>query len=212
MPLSPGSWTQVDPQPSEQTLPPLITAQLVGSWTRGKIPASTPGLELACSGVSETIRDYLGWHLFPVLQIDDLIDGPGGSVLHLPTRYLRSVESIEWRGQALEEGSYRFSTLGYVEHDPHGVGGWPWPSLGSWPVGFRTLHVRFTSGYSNVPASVAQLAVGLVARAAASPLGLTREQAGQVSLGFGGATGAGGGIGLLQSEMTTLDAYRIVGV
>lgn len=199
MTLSPGSWTALDPQPEEQELPPLITPAEVAAWTRGKIPQSAPGLEGACAGVSESIRDIIGWHLFPVLRIDDLIDGPGGRILHLPTRYLRSIEAVEYAGQPLDVDTYRWSVSGFLE------------STYGWPTGFRSIRVQFTSGFSAVPSSVKQLAVGIVSRAAASPLGLTREQAGQVSLGFGGSAGAGGGIGLLESERTTLEPYRIVG-
>lgn len=214
MALSPGSFTPVDPQPEEvEELDPLITPADVEGWTQGKLRASTVGLDKKCAGVSRAIRDYCGWHIFPVLEIHDLMDGPGGRILQLPSRYLRSVEALRWRGDELPVGSYRHSLSGFVEYEPAGTEGWPWPTLGVWPTGFRVLDVEFTSGYSKVPESMVQLASGIAARAAASPLGYTREQSGTVGVSFGGAdSGAGGGIALLASEKEVLDPYRIMGV
>ena len=204
MALSPGSFTVVE-APAEEELDPLITAAQVSKHTRGRIPASAMGLDDACRGVSGTIRDYCGWHIFPVLSIHDLIDGPGGRILRLPTTYLREVTALRWRGEALPAGSFRWSLSGFVEQDPNGAGGWPWPAYGEWPTGFRTLDVEFTAGYAKTPDAVMRVAAQMVARAAASPLGLTREQAGQVSFGFGTPEP-------LSFELAALDPYRIIGV
>jgi hypothetical protein len=203
MALSPGSFTPVDPQPADVQLDPLITPTEVAGPSR-KFSASTAGLEQVCREVSGAIRDYCGWHIFPVLSIHDLIDGPGGRVLQLPTTYLRSVEALRWRGEALPVGSFRWSLSGFVEHEPLGDLGWPWPTVGSWPTGFRVLDVEFTCGYSTTPGAVLKVARALATRMTASPLGLTREQAGQVSLGFGAPE-------LMASELADLDPYRIVG-
>ena len=187
-------------------LPAFAVAADLESWTGGRIAVS-PTSQRTLDAASNYVRRYCGWHIYPELEMDLLLDAPGGHHLRLPSRHVTAITSLTFGDDLAPTDSYRWSASGDIEQLPTSM---EWAS--GFPSGFRTLHAIFTSGYEEVPPELAILVLGIAARALSSPSGVTREQAGQVSLSYATtASGASGGIALLANEREVLEPYRLVG-
>lgn len=170
--------------------------------------ASTTDLDNYLSGDQEAIldqasaavRSYCGWHIAPV-ETDQTItvDGHGGSRLRLPTGKLIDVAEVRNDDALIPADQLWWSTFGWIERDP-----------GCWTTKPNGVTATITHGYDTVPDDIVEVVVSVAARAAASPTGATREQAGSVSFTWSTvAPGVAGGIGFLAHELAILDTYRL---
>lgn len=144
------------------------------------------------------IRNRCGWHVSPVATEEIVLDGPGGTVLYLPTLKLRSIVSIVDDGTPVDLGSVDFSRTGMIER-----------RSGSWGRRMGSIKVTIEHGYDEVE-ELTSLAVTIAARAAASPKGIVQEGSDGVSIRFttfGG--GASGGVALLGHEKELIDRYTL---
>jgi hypothetical protein len=191
-------------------LPPFATMTQLVAYSQQRISPTDPTAELMLAAASNMIRRYCGWHIYPSVEFDLVMDGPGGSVLQLPSRYLTDVTSITEGGLLTDSSAYRWSQLGEVERaQPYWMSG-RW--INWWPLGYRSVEVAFTSGYDEAPPELATMVLGMTARALSSPTGATREQAGQVSVQYAlSSQHAAGGLALMANDLEQLDPYRIVG-
>lgn len=191
-------------------LPPFATMQQLVDYSHSAIDPADPTAALMLEAASNMIRRYCGWHIYPSVVFDLVMDGPGGTVLQLPSKYVTAVTSITEAGSLTDAGAYRWSQLGEVERS---VVFWQSGTWGSaWTRGYRTIEANFTSGYDEAPAELSMMVLTMTARALASPTGATREQAGQVSVQYAlSSTHASGGLALMSNDLEQLDPYRIVG-
>jgi hypothetical protein len=190
----------IEPDPDAFRLPPLVTAEEFAAWTGGKVPAADPRVAPLLAGASAGVRRWCGWHIAPVLEETLTGDGPGGSLLLLPTGRLLEVLSATNAGTDVDVSGLDFSRYGMVELRD-----------GSWGsrLGSVSLRVRHGHDLADV-AEVAQIVKQVTANALASPMGATREQAGTVSVSWATtAPGVSGGLSLLQRDFDVLAAYRI---
>lgn len=191
----------IEPDPDAFRLPPLVTAAEFSEWTRGKVSATDPRVGPLLDGASAGIRRWCRWHIAPVLEETLTGDGPGGSLLLLPTGRLLDVLSADNHGTAVDLASVGFSRHGMLVL-ADGLG---------WSTSLGSVSVRVRHGWdiADVP-DVAQIVKQLTANALASPMGATREQAGTVSVSWAvTAPGVAGGLSLLQRDLDVLSAYRI---
>lgn len=183
------------------TLPALATAEAVAAYTGGDLDAADPRLEALLNGASAAIRRRAGWHIAPVVR-DTLTvtDHYGGGRLDVlvPSGKLRAVTAVRVDGRAVT--GYAWDTSGAV-----------W--AGCLAGGPRRVEVDVEHGYhiSEVP-DLAAVVVQVVAIAASSPKGATREQAGQVAITWAQTSiGVAGGLALLDRDLAVVDAYRLGG-
>ncbi|WAC65179.1 hypothetical protein OVA14_07200 [Agrococcus sp. SL85] len=162
--------------------------------SQGAITAAThPFLEQELAAASRAIRDHCGWHIAEREAITLRHRGPFTSRLWLPAMEVASIDTA-----TVDDVTYDVAT---VDFDPD-TG---WTSL----VG-RRWDVTYTAGHEDVPETITTLALHIAARALGSPLGITREQAGAVSVGHTlVAPGASGGTAILPHEAEQLAPYRI---
>ncbi|MGV3564158.1 MAG: hypothetical protein ACO1ON_12850 [Nocardioides sp.] len=126
------------------------------------------------------------------------LDGPGGDLLALPTLRVEDITAVSVRGAALDVGDLEWSDKGMIRHR-------------RWPHRFRSVEVTFRHGFEHAD-DLKQVVQQVVANAIASPMGATREQAGQVSISWSTtAPGVSGGLSLLERDMAVLDLYRLPG-
>lgn len=190
----------VEPAENLFRLPPLVTAQEFAEWTGGKVAAEDPRVLPLLNGASAGIRRYCGWHLGPVLRETLTGDGPGGSLLLLPTGKLRAVLSASNAGQPVDAAAIDASESGMLEL-----------RSGSWSGRLGSVAVRLEHGYHlhELP-DVAQIVKQVTANAIASPMGATREQAGTVSISWAStAPNVAGGLSLLQRDLEVLAPFKI---
>ena len=70
------------------------------------MPTPNPALAAA--------RSYCGWHVTPEDVTEAVLDGPGGTLLALPTLHLVDLESITEDGVALDLSTLEWSPTGVV--------------------------------------------------------------------------------------------------
>lgn len=189
-----------------------VTPTQLSAWTEGEVAADDARALPLLQGAVAALRRYCRWHIFPVVADVVTMDGPGGSVLHLPeTMRVLSVEAVtDLRGDLSVTPPGPLALTVDVDYD--------WSELGSvgrlgarWPDRYRALEVSFTHGYEpeDVP-DLVQIVLQACAIALSSPMGATQERAGQ--LGATWATtdpGVAGGLTLLARDRALLDPYRI---
>jgi hypothetical protein len=189
----------IEPDEDAFRLPPLVSAEDFSAWTGGKVLAADPRVLPLLNGASAGIRRWARWHIAPVLEETLTGDGPGGSLLLLPTGRLLEILTATNAGEPVDVTGLDFSRHGMIS------------TGGSWSDRFGAVSVRVRHGYdlADVP-DVAQIVKQVTANALASPMGATREQAGTVSVAWATtAPGVSGGLSLLQRDLDVLAAFKI---
>lgn len=199
--------------------PPLADsadyAQLIG--------VAPPGVDVdrLCVAASGKVRAYCGWVIGPEIPEVLTVNGSGSYRQFLPTMHLTGVTSVTDTGVALDMTQLDWAGEGWVEWTQ---GSWGYPRIYGNPGDFtastaypgmfsrrpRGVVAAVTHGYDEVPAEVVMLVCTMVARQAASPAGVVREQAGQRLAQYSqAAPNVAGGLVLMRHEMGDLDTYRI---
>lgn len=172
-------------------LEPLIAAAELAANSKGAVAAEDPRLDAAAAGASAAVRRYCRWHVTPVIQETLVLDVPG-RVIKLPTMHAVDVDNVKLFGYELQEHEYSWSQMGVLElHVPA-------------EPRFRALQLNLTHGYEEAP-DLKQIASKIALFALASPLGVTREQAGQVSISWGTQRG----MGFAEADEVMLQPYRL---
>jgi hypothetical protein len=155
------------------------------------VPLAAPpeGVDaVAWSAACEAARAYCGWHIAPSVTETVTVDGPGGSILMLPTLHLTDVASITNDGTAVTDPEW--SEAGMVR--------------GSWSCRFRGVEVTMTHGYDSCPPEI----LGVLREAASRGVtGSAVSQVGQVRMG--GVSGVPGAASFMLDQQAVLDRYKI---
>lgn len=185
-------------------IPPLASPAQVEAYTKGKIKADDARVPDALAAVSRSIRRRAGWHITPVVTGHAVVlDGPGGAVLALPTFKLVTLTSITDDETVIDPAAdLRISKETGLLKKRDG---------GRWSSHYGSIAVVMDHGYEDAP-DLANLALKLVARGLASPMGATREQAGALSVNWSMTTqGVVGGIVPTADERSLMDLYVLTG-
>lgn len=163
--------------PEKPSLPPLVSRDQLAVNSGGKIHPEDPRLADAAAGASEAVRRYCGWHVTPVIRETVTLDATG-TLLKLPTMRVLNIEDVYLHGELLDEGDYSWSQMGVISFRV--------------PVKrkYRAVTLTITHGYHEAP-DLVQAASKAALFSLASPLGVTREQAGQISVSWGSQRGMG---------------------
>lgn len=185
------------------TLPPLLTAAEFSAGTDGQIDEADPRIQPLIDGATAAIRRYCGWHVGPVVTETIRLDGPGGSVLTLPSLRVEEITDVVEHGRtwtAAELDDLEWSEAGMVRAPGR-----------CWTSRYRGVTVTLRHGFEDVGA-LRQIVQQVVANAIASPLGATSEAASSVSVSWAStAPGVSGGMSLLERDLATLNLYRLPG-
>lgn len=179
-------------------LPPLVTPLSLVADSGGQLKASDPRLQAACEAASAAVRRYCRWHVAPLIEDTILIDGNGGKVLQVPSMRVVDVLSVKIEGVEVPSSHYAWSEAGLIEL--HG-------KLGQWkhfPRRYRSVEVTLQHGFDVAP-DLSALASQIARFALASPMGRTREQAGQVAVSWGTAQG----MNFSESALEMMKPYRL---
>lgn len=179
---------------------PFATPADLESHTKGQILQSDPRALGALAAVSHSIRMECGWHIWPVKEAHEMtLDGPGGTKIYLPTQRLQEIVSVAEDGVSLDLDTLDWSELGIVEKY----------GCGRWTRRYRKIVAVIKHGYDEVP-DLKQVTLDLAARALASPMGATREQAGSLSVNWSMVQpGTAGGMVPLNAEKAVVARYRL---
>ena len=165
--------------------------------TTYELPPTPNGVdEDAWRGAIGAIRGYCGWHISPSITETLIVDGPGDSLLLLPTLRLTNLTALTIDGTPVALEDVQWSERG-------GVRGYR-TSTAKW----RGVSVEITHGYDEFPADL--LAVARSMAAAGDGSIAKRYQSGPHSVDLTDQAIAGAfAIGPLQRNV--LDRYRIPG-
>lgn len=192
----------IEEQDATQPLPNFAEPADVQDFAKGKLKASEPRVKSALAAVSASMREYAGWHIWPLLKGDvRILDGDGGRIQPLPTLKLVRLVAVNNAGEMLDPDTVDVSSAGLMERTDHA----PWTGR------MGRLYVTMDHGHKSVPALQA-LCVALVARGLASPLGATQESAGSLSVSWGSSGSISGGLQPYSAEKATMAGYKLPGV
>lgn len=185
---------------------PLATVEEISAASGGAWPVEAKAVARICQAANQQVRSYCGWHIFPRVKQEIILDGEGTSTILLPSLLVHDVEEVAIRSrpstsQAGEEyepiGEYEWSKIGLLRR--HGAG---------FPARYRSIRVVLDHGYEEVPADIAQVVIELALTALAAPAGITREQTGAISVSYGARAGS---IQFSHSQLATLAKYVAIG-
>lgn len=148
--------------------------------------------------VGETIRDYCGWHITPV--ISETVEAKIGNmgIIMLPTLNLVSVEELRLSGTALTADVWSMSPAGYITY--FGLSG---RRACGMPVS-----VDITHGFEELPKAVAEVGYELTARVLEKPAGIVTDMTrGPTRMSFGEF-----GVVLSDDQKARLGPYTLVRV
>lgn len=153
---------------------------------------------LAAAG--DRIREYCGWHIFPVLTTTGKYDLSGDGTIMLPTTHLTGVQSVSPPhpgATPLAEGAYFWDERGWISFTSYSYGFAPSPaSVNLWPIDTvrlfdpypkhpHRMSVTFSHGYTKVPHVVAEVGHELLMRTLEKPAGVASQvQAGPYKFVF----------------------------
>lgn len=171
----------------------FASAALMESRSQGAITSeSHPFLENELLAATRAIREFCRWHVAPARPVTHRSVGATPDDVWLRASEVASIDAV-----TIDGVEWTTEQVAAVEFDP--LTGWT--NL----CGRRVL-VRYTAGYADVPADVVGLTLELAALGLGTSLGQTREQAGTVSLTYGGS---GGGIDPVSPAGRRLIPYQI---
>lgn len=149
------------------------------------------------SAAEAAVRAYCGWHIAPVIFEEMVLDGNGAHSLPIPSLRVVNITAATNGGVVMDPLTLEWSQAGFLRAD------------GCWTSRLRGVRLTVEHGFDAVP-DVVEIIRAIAGRASLSPSGITREQAGQVSVSFSMvAPGVAGGIVLMDHERVMLDRYRI---
>lgn len=135
-----------------------LTAQILG------LDPDIPNIDKAIDRAVAFARREAGWHIFPEIADDLVLDGEGGPVLTLPTLHVTELDQITEAGRVLDPETYEWSVTGDVKR-VHGC----------WTTKWRGLEVSLTHGFDLEDADLADLIGAIssaVTMAATNPMGI----------------------------------------
>jgi hypothetical protein len=185
------------------TYPSFATPDQYAEWTGAPAP---DGIEDLLDAASSMIRRYCGWHVAPVVTEELVVDGRGGATVMLPTLRLLNLLALSEVTSSTVITVYpptevEWSRDGYLRKR----------GCGHWTDYLQGITAEVEHGFADY-GDLTVMVLTMVARAKASPFGLTNQAVGSVSVGVSTTPGGqAGGLVLFDHQMLELDVYRIFG-
>lgn len=178
---------------SVDSLPSIVTAEQFHEYTDGAFSSTAERIEQALKAASDTVRAHCGWHVAPVLDCH-YVGSADGRLVYLPCMALDSVDSVNVCGNPV---AYQIGRMGGMIRLATCA-----------PDDWECVDVEYSAGVEtdDLTAIVCDMAANMLA---AAP-GVSREQAGQISISYNNTdSGVSGGTRLLGSDMVKLAKYKL---
>ncbi|WP_293308876.1 hypothetical protein [Mycolicibacterium sp.] len=145
-----------------------LAAADLAAFTGGRLSATAPETASVLAAALAAARRYCGWTVSPVAEVTLTLDGPGGTVLALPTRKLISVTALSENGQSVDVSTLDISrTTGIVRKYP----------LARWTSRANGITVTMSHGQTEAEAADWRRAVLRLASELASDSSAKRDSA-----------------------------------
>lgn len=180
----------------EDVLPALVSPETLVADSAGGLQMSDPRLKATTLAASTAVRRYCRWHVAPIIEETIITKGTGGPRLRLKSQRVIEVSEVKIRGQVIDPSLYDFDEDGWLElYGPRSL---------VFPKRYRSVEVTFQHGYEEAP-DLSAIASQVARFALASPMGRTREQAGQIAVSWGTAQG----MAWSESMLEMMKPYRL---
>lgn len=183
----------------EGTINPIITVAQFHQLT-GNTFSSNPRVESAINAASQSIRNYCGWHICPMMTCTSYPVG-GTVVARLPATYVSEVNGVTEDGVELTTDDYQWRRDGLLKRSPRH----------QWSDKWDAITVEYVAGYSvdavpDLIEAIVSIASGVLSVSA----GVISESADGVSISY--ATSASSiASSLTSAQKSALDQYKVVG-
>ena len=145
----------------------------------------------------EAVRRYCGWHIAPAVSETLTLDGPGGTLLRLPSARVTAVASVTNDGTAIDD----------PEWSAHGM-----IRAHCWTEKFRGVVVELTHGYDQCPDDLLEVLVHMAAQgsaAASAGAGIATSLTSGPFMMQVSAAAQAGAVGLSGQHRGVLNKYRL---
>lgn len=186
----------------------FITDQEFDDYTAGKFDGDTR-IASNIKAVTASIRNYVGWHLFPELPCElsttffdrRVSEGRGGILIQLPARFVTEITSITIDGETCEK--FTLEPTGLLKI--YGV-----PAHAE----YTPIVVRYKAGLpADLMDAIKEITAQRVIHAVASAYGVTSEAAGGISITYNASWANNTRATALPDDYKdALDVYRIGGM
>ena len=120
----------------------MVTVDALAEYTQGRLDADADETAAILDRSLAEVRRWCGWHVTPVKTADQItLDGPGGTMLWLPTLYLSAVTAITEDGNAVSLNDVEWSATGMIRKTLQRL----------WTEKLRGITVTFNHGYATAP-------------------------------------------------------------
>lgn len=186
-----------------EVVPPLMTPEQVSDATGGAVSADDPRVEPIVASVSAAVRNYCGWHVSSSIECQYIAEPIHGLVV-LPASVVSEVSEvltgITTYGDSLGGTPVDMSKVVWL---PDGRVYMPCDSG-------RLVAVTYTAGIADKMSSLYAVVSQITSNALVATAGVSREQAGQVSITYNAtASGVSGGVTLMERDRMLLEPYRL---
>ena len=166
----------------------FATPEIMEERTRGLITATSyPGLARELKAATRTIRNACHWHIATQEQLTYQRRRPHAETVWLPAMEIASIDNVILDGMLLSVGDIDFD-----------------PDTGWTPLFGRSVRIAYTAGFTPIPEDLVTLTLELAAGGLVSPVGISKEQAGGVSVTLDRVSSS-----LTPADIDRLAAYTI---
>lgn len=182
-----------------------LTTLDVQKFTQGRLAeGDSETTRLLTTGLS-LARRYCGWHVTPVIEDDVVtVDGPGGSLLVLPTLRLVEVTKLVEEGIEADLDTVSVSPRGLLRKKT-GYAGGDYGFGSCWSPHYSAIEVTMTHGFAEAPEWQSAV-LSYIDRTSLAVGGGQREAVGPFVFP---ATSAAAGSAFTDTERMLLDLYKL---
>ena len=128
----------------------------VAAYTQGRLGETDPRTPLLLAGALSAARAYCGWHVMPERPDELVLDGPGSTMLLLPTLRLVELTAVTENRRSIDLTTLEWSPRGMVrkinqfQHDAH-FGHHHHHGANGWTSKLSGITVKITHGFETAP-------------------------------------------------------------
>lgn len=183
--------TETDWGYSVEELTPILSVEEFRLLCPG-LSSTDEQIAAVLDAVGDSIRNYCGWHVSPVLECTFIGEGDG-DMLFLPAMGVKDVKSLEVNNTQVDDIEWKHT--GIVRYK-------------RFPDKFRSVTCVYDAGFSST--SIGQVVAQIASNAIVAAPGVANERVGDVSIAYNQTgTGITGGVSLLPRDYELLAPYKL---
>lgn len=178
-------------------LPPMVDEAAFNEATGNRYKGDLR-LASALEAASAAVRAECGWHIAPSLACSAALTADG-RIAQLPARLVTAIASVREDGMELSAGQFEARQDGLLRR----------ACFRNWTASWGGVEVDYQAGFEETPADVAAIVARIAEAGLASPVGVSSETAGGVTVSYAVSQTAVAGA-MTDAVRQALAPYRLV--